>query len=54
VIYPRLKLNYRIPPILNFAEIMPDFQVAKSVEIIDSCDFSEIVFIGMFVNLNKQ
>jgi hypothetical protein len=49
-----LKRKCLIPPIVNFAEIMPDCLGAKSAEIIDSCVLSEIVFTEMFVNKNKQ
>jgi hypothetical protein len=49
-----LKLKNLIPPVSNFAEIMPNFHSAKSAEIIDSCVLCEIVFTGMLVNINKQ
>jgi hypothetical protein len=49
-----LNLIVPIPPIVDFAEIMPDFLSAKSTEIIDSCVLSEIVFTGLPVNKIKQ
>jgi hypothetical protein len=49
-----LNLIFLIPPIVDLAEIMPDFLSAKSTEIIDSCVLSEIVFTGLPVNKIKQ
>jgi hypothetical protein len=48
-----LKPIYPISPLSKFAEIMPDSLAVKSVEIIDSCALSEIVYTGLPVNKNK-
>jgi hypothetical protein len=49
-----LNLIFLIPPLVKFAEIMPDFLATESIEITDSCALSEIGFTSPLVNKNNQ